>query len=196
MEPPNEFYIWGRYTTSLSNLDPGVWDNFEVATFAGRLVWKERARCKLCGNLVGWSGSSGNLKKHLKRRHGRVFAPVTTTAPVDSRDLLGILAERIRCPEPINLFGRLCVGGNVVRRRKYKPEWAFFFHTCRENGKVLESHRVMCAVCGRDICWGGRGLKPLRDHIERVHLSTESRRIYMMEALTKNLNGKVSFEGI
>jgi hypothetical protein len=192
MEPPNEFYVWGAYT-STRNFDLCLWENFEVAVYAGRWVWKERAKCKLCGKLVGWAGSSGNLKKHYQRNHSQnIPPPLNPPSGAPPAELLGNLAQAIATPHPIRLFGKLCINGNVVRVRKPVPEWAYFYHTCHANGKVLESHRVTCCICGKDICWGGRGLAPLKTHLNKIHFKTEAQRARTITSLTKVFGEKVS----
>lgn len=133
-----------------------MWSNFEVAVYAGKWVWRERARCLLCGDLVGWSGSSGNLKRHLQRNHPE--GP-EKSEPGKSGSLPG---------GPVRMYGKWLIDGNSVRLRKHEI-WNYFYQECLPNGRPVGNTYVTCILCGREMVWRGKGLGKLRNHLSKIH---------------------------
>lgn len=197
MEPPNEFYIWQEFC-STRNFNRGIWDYFEVAIYGGRLVWRERARCKVCKKLVGWSGSSGNLKKHVLRYHSRVQDLDSPLPRIPSAEefeyALGDEILRLTDGDkgPIRMFGDTYINGNIVRQRGPYPVWNYFFQKCLPNGTLIGKRYATCVVCGRDILWNGRGLESLRNHLHKIHLRGEREREETLEIVQKRY-GRIDF---
>lgn len=154
MNPPNEFYVWGAFS-STRNFDRNVWSNYEVATYAGRWIWRERAKCLLCGKLVGWSGCAGNLKLHLKRNHSDLTPRSEETFPVERG-------------KPIKMFGKWLIDGNSVRSRQHET-WNYFYQECLPDGRRIGYRYVTCIICGRDMYWNGKGLGKLKAHLQKIH---------------------------
>jgi hypothetical protein len=135
-----------------------MWSRFEIAIYAGRWVWRERARCRLCGGLVGWSGCSGNLKRHLERNHPEV--KLNTEKEFVQKNEEG--------GDPIRKFDRWLIKGNSVRLRKHET-WNYFYQECLPNGRCVGNKWVTCILCGRDMAWNGKGLAKLKTHLRKIH---------------------------
>lgn len=169
MNPPNEFYVWGPFD-SRKNFNRDMWSRFEVAIYAGRWVWRERARCRLCGKLVGWSGCSGNLKKHLERNHPETELTTTEKTKKEVAPMAGkeFGANSGEGRGPVRKFDRWLIPGNLVRLRKHKT-WNYFYQECLPNGKCTGCKWVTCILCGRDMAWNGKGLAKLNTHLRSIH---------------------------
>jgi hypothetical protein len=168
--PPDEFYCWVDFDSS-RNFDVGVWKHFQVAVRFGVRRWMTSAKCKICGKLVGWSGCTGNLRKHLEIHHGDDIIP-----PVIRQDnILRGTIERICSQKPEEYVKQLTrltqtIGKSNPDRQCGKfPVWCFY----ERREYVIRT--VRCRLCNRNIFWNQKGLEKLKRHVNRVHVSASMR---------------------
>jgi len=167
---PDEYYCWVDFD-STRNFDVGLWRWFQIAVKFGIHRWMTAARCKICGKLVGWSGCTGNLRKHLRVNHPyNVLPPViqaieglkTKIEEIGSWDgdkYLKLLTHLVRL---------VSVPRKEVKEPKY-PIWNFY----ERREWVIRT--VRCRLCSRDVYWNRTGLEKLSRHVHRVHVSGSKR---------------------
>ena len=88
--------LWPTMPTSEQELLPlegsssGVWKHFGFPSKEGKIVVekkKETAYCKLCSTAIKHSGSTSNMRFHLKEHHISVFDSLPKSASTRSAQL-------------------------------------------------------------------------------------------------------------
>jgi hypothetical protein len=169
--PPDEFYCWVDFE-SVRNFDVGVWQHFQVAVRFGVRRWMKAARCKLCGKHVGWSGCTGNLRKHLQIHHQEDIIPF----PIRNNGPLKNSIEKVchdQTPEIyMKTLSRLIqsVAKTPMDKQCSKfPVWTFY------ERQVFAVRTLRCRLCRRDVYWNQKGLEKLTRHVLRVHVLASQR---------------------
>ena len=171
----DEFYIWGPLE-SQNNFDSHLWSHYHVATKFGRIRWKKTAKCLVCKEEVGWSGCTGNLRKHISRHHPEIINPnqVLTdricrlsSSPLDKyEEILNCLVTSW-CSTHKDVKNIWIWGGEQYRKHSI---WKFF------SIKSISKRYVRCEVCNREVYWNQRGLEKLKRHHEKVHVHASEQR--------------------
>ena len=165
----DEFYIWGPIQ-SQNNFDVYLWSHFHVATKFGRIRWMKTARCLICKQEVGWSGCTGNLRKHLYRNHPETNSPnqlltdrickLSSFPPDRYEKTLETLVtnwwSQSKDAKPMWIWGG----------EKYQKHSVWKFFSVKSNSKRF----IRCEVCHKEIYWNQRGLEKLKRHHDKVHI--------------------------
>lgn len=173
--PPDEYYCWVEFD-STRNFDVGLWKNFRVAVKFGRHRWPKCVLCNICGKLVGWSGCTGNLRKHLSVHHGSELLPpeiqsngtlrdkVERLSKLYVNDYASLLETLIRAS-----FKTVNEDHEDENKRVRYPIWNFY------RREKFTTRSVKCRLCQRDIYWNQGGLEKLVRHVHKVHLLASQR---------------------
>jgi hypothetical protein len=162
-ELPDEYYCWVDFS-STRNFDVGLWGNFQVAERFGRHRLRKMVRCKICGSMVGWSGCTGNLRKHLQVYHQEATLPPEIRTHETLRDKISALGDL-----PNDQYFTILESLLNNKGAKY-PIWNFY------ERKEYVVRYVCCRICRREVYWNQTGLEKLKRHVEGVHLKASKRR--------------------
>lgn len=162
----DEFYVWGPIQ-SRNNYDTYLWSKFHVAVKGGRIHWRRTARCLICKKEVGWSGCTGNLRKHMIRNHPEVYnneyslmERIEQLSQISNDDFDKVLHKLVSKWVSINLS--VWRWGGIEYPKYYL--WSFF------SLKPYYKRYVRCEICDRELYWNQTGLEKLKRHYEKVHL--------------------------
>lgn len=162
----DEFYVWGTIQ-SRNNFDVYLWNNFHVAVKGGRIRWIKTARCLICKKEVGWSGCTGNLRKHITLNHPEVYNKeqslmkrINMLSHLSNEDFDKVL-HKLASEWASKNSGVWKWGGTEYPKHYI---WNFF------SLKTYYKRYVRCEICDKEVYWNQTGLEKLKRHYEKVHL--------------------------
>jgi hypothetical protein len=171
----DEFYIWEEFR-STRRFDRDLWKNFRVAVKFGRIRWRKKVLCTHCKEMVGWCGSTINLRKHLQNYHQDLLLAETelkkpfSNLP-DERYQEILVENTISKPQPLitTITDVSWIRGSTDRKKGGKyPIWNLFSFN-------QYSHKyVRCELCQGEVYWNRRGVAKLKAHFFNHHLNNRN----------------------
>lgn len=144
-----------------------------MAVKFGRIRWRKKALCTHCKEMVGWCGSTINLRKHMENYHRELLLEETELkkpfSTLPSEQYQKILTESTisKPPPQITTIADVSwIRGSTIQKKGGKyPIWNLF------SFNQYSPTYVRCELCHREVYWNRRGVGKLKAHFSNHHLN-------------------------